>query len=150
MSGISGLGGFGVSASGLRAERMRMEVAASNIANAETTRGPEGTPYRRRLVVFSEQLDQTMGAGGAGGAGRDLPGGVEIASIEQDPSPFRTVHDPGHPDANADGVVELPNVDIAMEMVDLASAARAYEANLTALRSLKTAAESALTIGGNA
>lgn len=148
MSGVSGLGGFGVSASGLRAERMRMEVAASNIANAETTRGPEGTPYRRRLVVFSEQLDQTLGAGGAGR--RDLPGGVQIASIEQDPSPFRTVHDPGHPDANADGIVELPNVDIAMEMVDLASAARAYEANLTALRSLKTAAESALTIGGNA
>jgi flagellar basal-body rod protein FlgC len=131
-----------ISATGLTAERLRMDVTAENLANAQTTRGANGGPYRRKEVVlqqaaggpdFGVQLRSAMG-GGAGQA----PGGVEVAAIAEDPSPARMVYDPGHPDADARGYVAMPNVDSVTEMVDLISSSRAYEANVTAMQTAKT------------
>jgi flagellar basal-body rod protein FlgC len=132
-----------VSASGLTAERLRMDVTAENLANAQTTRGANGQPYRRKEVVLQEIPQGGFGAslaaamGGQAGAGPALPGGVEVAGIVEDATPYKTVYDPGHPDANAQGYVRMPNVDTVTEMVDLISASRAYEANVTAMQTAK-------------
>jgi flagellar basal-body rod protein FlgC len=131
-----------VSATGLTAERLRMDVTAENLANAQTTRGADGQPYRRKEVVLSEvqsggfgaQLAKAVGAGSGSGS---QPGGVEVAGITQDQTPGKLVYDPGHPDADASGYVRMPNVDTVAEMVDLISASRAYEANVTAMNSAK-------------
>ncbi|HET8949114.1 MAG TPA: flagellar basal body rod protein FlgC [Solirubrobacteraceae bacterium] len=131
-----------VSATGLTAERLRMDVTAENLANAQTTRGADGQPYRRKEVVLAEvqnggfgsQLAKAIGAGSGAGA---QPGGVEVAGITQDQTPGKLVYDPGHPDADAKGYVRMPNVDTVAEMVDLISASRAYEANVTAMNSAK-------------
>jgi flagellar basal-body rod protein FlgC len=131
-----------VSATGLTAERLRMDVTAENLANAQTTRGADGQPYRRKEVVLSEvsgggfgsQLAKAIGAGSASGS---QPGGVEVAGITQDQTPGKLVYDPGHPDADAKGYVRMPNVDTVAEMVDLISASRAYEANVTAMNAAK-------------
>ena len=130
-----------VSATGLTAERLRMDVTAENLANAQTTRGADGQPYRRKEVVLSEvssggfgsQLAKAVGAGSAG----TQPGGVEVTGITQDQTPGKLVYDPGHPDADAEGYVRMPNVDTVAEMVDLISASRAYEANVTAMQAAK-------------
>jgi flagellar basal-body rod protein FlgC len=133
---------FDISASALTAERMRMDVTAENLANAQTTRTADGGPYRRKEVVLQEVAQGGGFAGslraamGAGAAGR--PGGVEVAGIAEDSTPNKMVYDPGHPDADANGYVAMPNVDSVTEMVDLISASRAYEANVTALQSAKT------------
>ena len=127
-----------VSATGLTAERLRMDVTAENLANAQTTRGADGQPYRRKEVVLSEvqqggfgsQLAKAVGAG-------SQPGGVEVSGITQDQTPGKLVYDPGHPDADAKGYVRMPNVDTVAEMVDLISASRAYEANVTAMNAAK-------------
>ena len=127
-----------VSATGLTAERLRMDVTAENLANAQTTRGADGQPYRRKEVVLAEvqsggfgsQLAKAIGAG-------SQPGGVEVAGITQDQTPGKLVYDPGHPDADAEGYVRMPNVDTVAEMVDLISASRAYEANVTAMNAAK-------------
>jgi flagellar basal-body rod protein FlgC len=128
-----------VSASGLTAERMRMNVVAENLANAQTTRGADGQPYRRKEVVLQEAAAEGgFGAALAGamrGTGR--PGGVQVAQIAQDQTPLKRVYDPGHPDADAEGYVQMPNVDSVSEMVDLISAQRAYEANVTAMQAAK-------------
>jgi flagellar basal-body rod protein FlgC len=131
-----------VSATGLTAERLRMDVTAENLANAQTTRGADGQPYRRKEVVLAEvqsggfgsQLAKAIGAGSASGS---EPGGVEVAGITQDQTPGKLVYDPGHPDADAEGYVRMPNVDTVAEMVDLISASRAYEANVTAMNAAK-------------
>jgi flagellar basal-body rod protein FlgC len=131
-----------VSATGLTAERLRMDVTAENLANAQTTRGADGQPYRRKEVVLAEvqsggfgsQLVKAIGAGSASGS---QPGGVEVAGITQDQTPGKLVYDPGHPDADAKGYVRMPNVDTVAEMVDLISASRAYEANVTAMNAAK-------------
>jgi flagellar basal-body rod protein FlgC len=130
-----------VSATGLTAERLRMDVTAENLANAQTTRGADGQPYRRKEVVlgqaasggFGSQLAAAMGGPGSGTAA----GGVEVQAITEDATPGKLVYDPGHPDANADGYVQMPNVDTVAEMVDLITASRAYEANVTAMQSAK-------------
>jgi flagellar basal-body rod protein FlgC len=129
-----------VSASGLTAERLRMDVTAENLANAQTTHGADGKPYRRKEVVLAErQGPGSFGVAlkGAMGAGAS-PGGVEVAAIAQDKTPLKQVYDPGHPDANAQGYVQMPNVDPVAEMVDLISAQRAYEANVTAMQAAKS------------
>ncbi len=128
-----------ISASGLTAERLRMDVTAENLANAQTTRGADGQPYRRKEVVLAErQGPGSFGAALAGAMGRGgAPGGVEVASIGQDQTPLKQVYDPGHPDADANGYVQMPNVDPVAEMVDLISAQRAYEANVTAMQAAK-------------
>jgi flagellar basal-body rod protein FlgC len=134
-----------VSATGLTAERLRMDVTAENLANAQTTRGADGQPYRRKEVVLAEvesggfgsQLAKAIGAGSASGARVGGPSGVEVAGISQDQTPGKLVYDPGHPDADAKGYVRMPNVDTVAEMVDLISASRAYEANVTAMNAAK-------------
>jgi flagellar basal-body rod protein FlgC len=137
---MSLFGGLEISASGLTAERLRMDVSAENLANAQTTRGTDGQPYRRKEVVLQEaagsfgaSLSAAMGSGN-GSQG----GGVQVAGIVQDTAtPLKRVYDPGHPDADAQGYVSMPNVDTVTEMVDLISAQRAYEANVTAMQAAK-------------
>ena len=137
---MSFFGGLEISASGLTAERLRMDVTAENLANAQTTRGANGQPYRRKEVVLQEapgsfgaSLSAAMGAGNGGS-----PGGVQVAGVVEDTAtPLKRVYDPGHPDADAQGYVSMPNVDTVTEMVDLISAQRAYEANVTAMQSAK-------------
>ena len=129
-----------VSATGLTAERLRMDVTAENLANAQTTRGADGQPYRRKEVVLGEAASGGFGsqlAAAMGGRRRARAGGVEVQAITEDATPGKLVYDPGHPDANADGYVQMPNVDTVTEMVDLISASRAYEANVTAMQSAK-------------
>ena len=130
-------------ASALQAERMRIEVAVSNLANAESTRGPDGQPYRRRDVVLQstevEDFDQTLGRASAVG--------VEVAAVVEDQGPARRRYEPSHPDADKDGYVTLPNVDPAEEMVDMLSAARAYQANLTAIGLIRDLVQRALDLG---
>ncbi len=128
-----------IAGSGLSAERLRMDVTAENLANAQTTRGANGGAYRRKEVVL-QQVDgggfRTALAGAMGGGNR--PGGVQAAGIVEDASPLKQVYDPGHPDANAQGYVQMPNVNPVTEMVDLISASRAYEANVTAMQTAKS------------
>ena len=131
------------SASALGVERTRIEVAVSNIANAESTRGSNGQPYRRRDVVLSEDPVASF----ANVLGQASASGVKVAGIVQDNSPFRRRYEPGHPDADADGFVSLPNVDTSSEMVDMLGAARAYQANLAAIGLIKEMVARALELG---
>jgi flagellar basal-body rod protein FlgC len=128
---------FDISASGLSAERQRMDVTAENLANAQTT-GPNGTAYRRKEVVLRPGgLPTVDGFAGvlAGAVGE--PAGVRVAGIVEDGSPPRRVYDPGNPDADAQGYVAMPNINPVTEMVDLISASRAYEADTTAMQTAK-------------
>lgn len=127
--------GMSISASGLRAERVRMDVIASNIANLETTRTAEGGPYRHRQVIL-----QSMTHPGGSGAS------VRVVSVEPAPDPPMRVHMPGHPDADAEGYVLMPNVELPTEMADMILAARAYEANAAAFRAGRELVRQALTI----
>ncbi|WP_284200079.1 flagellar basal body rod protein FlgC [Alicyclobacillus sacchari] len=135
-----------ISASGLAANQLWMNVIANNIANANTTRTPQGGPYRSEIVNF-QAVEQPMSfqttLGQAMAYGGD---GVEVSSITQDSSPFQLVYDPSSPDA-VNGYVKMPNVDIATQMVDLVQASRAYEANATAFDAAKQMDISALSIG---
>ena len=130
------------SASALDVQRARMEVAVSNLANAESTRGPDGQPYRRREVVL-----ETSQVGGANSAFSVQPQGVRVASVVEDQTPFRQRYEPSHPDADADGFVSVPNVDVPEEMVDMLGAARAYQANLTAIGLIRDTIQKALDLG---
>ncbi|NLL41963.1 MAG: flagellar basal body rod protein FlgC [Firmicutes bacterium] len=136
-----------ISASGLTAERLRMDTIANNLANANTTRSAEGGPYRRQVPVFAPILDQTMHGGLSPMHSSGQGQGVRVVGVVSDPTPPRLVYDPQHPDANADGYVEMPNVHVVREMVDLITATRAYEANIAALNSAKAMAQRALEIG---
>jgi flagellar basal-body rod protein FlgC len=132
-----------ISASGMSAERLRMEVVANNIANAFSTRTPEGGPYRRLDVVFSAVMDQLQGRRHR--ASRAL-GGVEVVEVVQDPSPGPRIYNPTHPDADRDGFVQMPNVQIPMEMVNLITASRAYEANVKVLTTFRQMVEQAIQL----
>jgi flagellar basal-body rod protein FlgC len=131
-----------IAGSGLSAERLRMDVTAENLANANTTRGANGLPYRRKVVVLEQQQAQssfqTQLASQMGTPAAAKGTGVQVSSIAEDTTPNRRVYDPGHPDADAQGYVSMPNVDSVTEMVDLISASRAYEANVTSMQSAKT------------
>jgi flagellar basal-body rod protein FlgC len=131
-------------ASALSAERTRLEAAVSNLANMESTRGPDGQPYRRRDVVLEsapvESFDKALGR--ATGAT-----GVRVAGVVEDQSAFRRRFEPSHPDADKEGYVALPNVDPAEEMVDMVGAARAYQANLTAIGLIRDMVQRALDLG---
>ena len=141
---------FAISGAGMSAQRSRMSVITGNLANTETTRTPEGGPYRRRDVIF-----QTASLGGAfpdllADDLLDRPEGllsVEVAGIKQSSRPPRKIFDPNHPDANSDGYVLLPDINVMEEMVDLLSAVRSYEANLTAYNATKTLVRRLLEIG---
>ncbi|WP_216828096.1 flagellar basal body rod protein FlgC [Alkalihalobacterium elongatum] len=144
--------GFNISASSLTAQRLRMDVISANMANAETTRASivdgEWQPYRRKMVVmqpnqqsFSSYLNKAMNQS-------DQPGnGVKVSRIVEDRTPFKLMYQPDHPDADEAGYVKLPNVDPLKEMVDLMSATRSYEANVTTLNATKNMLMKALEIG---
>lgn len=136
---------FAVSASALQAQRMRMDLISANLANAQTTQTPGGGPYRRRDVVL-ESLP--LGESFSDLLSGDSPAeGVRVASVLQDRRPPRRVYDPDHPHAGPEGYVELPNVNIVAEMVDMMTATRAYEANVTAMNATKRMVQAALEIG---
>ena len=139
-------GAIDASASGLTAERLRLDVISNNIANANTTRTVEGGPYRRHMVVF-EPREGTASFSQDFSQHIDSGNGVRAVGITKDTSPTRRVYDPNHPDADANGYVEMPNINIVSEMVDMMTATRAYEANVTAVNAAKTMALKALDIG---
>lgn len=149
---MSMFGGIDAAASGLTAERLRMDVISNNIANVNSTRTVNGGPFKRKYVIFqpreaeknsfSAMLEGAMNKGNKNRAGD----GVRAIGIGTDDSMGKLVYDPGHPDANADGYVELPNVDIVTEMVDMITASRAYEANVTTINAAKSMAQQALNI----
>lgn len=127
-----------VAGSGLAAERLRMDVTAGNLANAQTTQGADGQPYRRREVVLQEAQGGGQSFGSILASASASPvNGVQVAGIVEDPAEPRRVYDPGHPDADAQGYVTLPNVNPVTEMVDLIGASRSYEANVTAMQTAK-------------
>ena len=145
MSGInSSFGALDTSVSALQAQRRRMDVIAENLANAESTRTPQGGPYVRQQVVFETVLGQAQDGMSAGGA---APGGVRIASTSADTRPPLRVHLPGHPDADANGDVLMPDIRPAEEMADLLSAERSYEANIAAFRITRGMYQKALEMG---
>jgi flagellar basal-body rod protein FlgC len=131
---------FDISASGISAQRTRMDVIANNIANADSTRTPEGGPYRRQRVTFRSVYDQAMG-------NRAVPAGVAVEGVSADPTDFQMVYDPGHPDADPSGYVKKPNVNVVEEMVDMISATRAYEANVTVMNATKSMIASGIELG---
>lgn len=132
-----------ISASGLTAERMRMEIIANNIANSMATSGPGGEPYRRQEILFEAVLrDQGAGMGSAG----HPFGGVRVVGIADDRSELPRVYDPGHPHADEQGFVTMPNVFLPIEMVNLMTASRAYEANLKVLQTLRQQLEQTLVL----
>lgn len=141
MDGIQRLfSGLNAAATGLSAERLRIDVIARNIANAQTTRTPEGGPYRRQVVHFEPLVRNLTG-------GRRETEGVRVTHIGLDrTTPFERIFDPQHPDADAEGFVSMPNVDTTREMADLMSAVRAYEANLSVQESFLQMAERALRL----
>jgi len=136
-----------ISASGLTAQRMRMDVISENIANANTTRTAAGEPYRRKVVTLGERTGTSFASHLKNAANGIVGGGVVVASLEYDTSPFIQEHDPDHPDADENGYVRYPNVDEARELIDMISATRSYEANVTALNATKSMAMKALEIG---
>ncbi len=128
---------FNVSVSAMLAQKVRLNTIASNLANIETTRTPEGGPYRRRDVVFQSVLvDEQRGLEG-----------VTVNGVVEDPSPFKVVYDPGHPDADERGYVLMPNVNLVEEMVNMILTTRAYEANVNAFNITKTMYLKALELG---
>jgi len=140
------------SASALTAQRLRMDVISENIANVNTTRTEDGTPYRRKTVIFEAMNGNTPFSTYLSNASKKLigsrsSGGVRVTAIVEDQTPFKSVYDPGHPDADENGMVQMPNVDVVTEMVNLISASRAYEANVTSIDTTKSMALKALEIG---
>ncbi|MEG0181009.1 MAG: flagellar basal body rod protein FlgC [Peptostreptococcaceae bacterium] len=133
---MSVFGGMRISASALSAERLRMDVVSSNVANMKTTRTKDGGAYRRKVAVFEENYDEKLGMLG-----------VKTKAIEKDKSPLRKLYEPNHPDADKQGYVEYPNVDILVEMTDLIAASRSYESNIDTLNAQKNMISKALEIG---
>lgn len=141
-----------ISASALSAQRLRMNTIANNLANANTTRTLTGGPYRRQQVVFAPLFEQRLMAQVYMASHRHLStltagAGVKVVAITEDPREGKMVYEPEHPDANAQGYVEYPNVNVVAEMTDMISASRSYEANITALQAIKNMAMKALEIG---
>jgi len=124
--------GMDISATGLHAEWKRMHVVANNLANAETTQTPDGGPYRRQQIVFSTMLNQMNG--------------VTVRGVQASTLPPRLVYNPSHPDANEEGFVAMPDVKVPMEMLDMMTATRAYEANLVCMRKFKQICEEAIKL----
>lgn len=134
-----------ISASGLSAERLRMDTISSNISNVKTTRGKDRQPYKRKIAIFQENLKKELSKDHK--KYENSLNGVKAVGIEEDKSPLKMVYNPNHPDANKDGYVLMPNVNILNEMADMIAATRAYEANVTAINSSKNMFMKALEIG---
>lgn len=144
------LNAMNVSASGLTAQRARLDVIAENISNVNTTRTESGDPYRRRMVVFEPRnqgsFQQIFNQTARGGSA-DQQGGVIVSEIVEDDSPLKSVYDPTHPDADENGYVMMPNVDLLKETIDSMEASRAYDANVTAFNAIKAMATKGLEVG---
>ena len=140
---------FGVNASGMTAERFRMDIISQNVANANTTRTEEGTPYRRKVVTFQERTTDITSFGTIfrRARGMDVGDGVKATGVFEDQSDLTMVYDPSHPDANEDGYVSLPNVNTVTEMTNLIDATRSYEANVTAFNATKNMLLKGLELG---
>jgi flagellar basal-body rod protein FlgC len=141
---IDFLPGIRSTSSALQAERVRMEVIAQNIAEANTIHGIDGKPYQRQEVVFESVLNQQQGGGGTTGS---LGQTVQVARIQKDTRPPRMIYNPGSPDADANGMVAMPNISVHEEMADLIASSRAYEANLAVARTSRTMAMQSLALG---
>jgi flagellar basal-body rod protein FlgC len=137
----------GISASGMAAERQRMELIANNIANANSTRSVNGQPYQRKQLIFESAINDTGEAGSRVlQSGNNSMGGVRVVGVAPDESEFPMIYIAGHPDADENGMVRMPNVSLPNEMVDLISASRSYEANLRALSLYKEMVEQTLSL----
>ena len=139
------LPGSEITAGALNAEKLRMQIIAQNIANAQTTKTKEGTPYRRQLVTFETELVKASETS-ALSKDNQLLRGVRVEGIYDDPSEFQKVYNPSHPHADEQGMVAMPNVDMAMEMVDMIASSRSYEANLAVMKTSRNLAKQALSI----
>jgi len=135
------LTGIQNTAAALDAEHTRLDVISENIANANTTHGPDGKPYQRQVVVFETALQQAVGAEGS-----QLPA-MQVARIEKDPRPPLKIYDPGNPDADKNGMIDTPNINIHEEMADMISASRTFEANLAVVKNARAMAMQTLAIG---
>ncbi|NLI88842.1 MAG: flagellar basal body rod protein FlgC [Epulopiscium sp.] len=145
---MSFLRSIDTSASGLTAQRLRLDVISQNIANVNTTRTDDGGPYRRKAVIFEEKQEPKSFANILSESQKaQTKAGVRVSNIVEDNTPFTLHFDPSHPDANEEGYVEMPNVNIVSEMVNMISASRSYEANVTAMNAMKSMAVKALEIG---
>lgn len=146
---MSFLSALDMGASALTAQRLRMDIISQNIANSGTTKTANGTPYRRKDVVFEERSGASFSdfLTQSSKERYNIGKGVRVARVVEDSTPFKKVYDPGNPEANADGYVEMPNVDTVTEMVNMISATRAYEANVTSMNNAKNMAMKALEIG---
>jgi flagellar basal-body rod protein FlgC len=133
------ISGVDITSGALTAQKIRLDIVAQNIANAQTTRTPEGGPYKRKIVSFENELVKR-----AGGASLQT---ISVSSISNDKAPGQAVYNPQHPDAGPDGTVQMPNVNLAFEMVDLITASRAYEANLSVVKNARTLAMKTFEIG---
>jgi len=144
---------FNIASTGLTAQRLRMDLISSNIANSTTTRTPEGGAYRRKRAIFAPVNIRPFYKSPLvpGRVGHGEGKGVRVVKIEEDKEPFRLVYDPTHPDAintgPKKGYVEMPNVNVVMEMTDMVSASRSYEANVTMINNTKSMFSKALEIG---
>lgn len=136
-----------VSAMALTAEKTRIDVINKNMANSNTTRATGGMPYRRQMVVFKERKGTPFSSYLKEASNKYLNEGVSVSGIVEDTTPFKVIYEPGHPDADENGYVRMPNVDMAKEMVDMIDAYRAYEANVTSLNTSKSLLMKALDIG---
>lgn len=145
---MSFLSSFDISASGMTAERQRLDIASENIANSETTRTASGGTYRRKMVVLEEVPSTSFRTRFNSLLNRTASkGGVKVTQIVEDQRDLNPVYNPDHPDANEEGYVMMPNVDLVKETVDGMAATRAYEANITAFNAMKLMAQRALDIG---
>ena len=135
------ISGIDLSANALAAQKTRLDIVAQNIANAQTTRTAAGGPYQRQVVSFETQLVRSQGAA------HSALQSVRIAQVTTDRSPGEQVYNPQHPDASADGMVSMPNVNLSQEMVDLITASRTYEANLSVVKNARQMAARTLSIG---
>jgi flagellar basal-body rod protein FlgC len=140
---IQPLSGIQNTVAALDAERTRLDVISENIANANTTHGIDGKPYQRKVVVFENALQQAMGAGNNG----SLTAQLRVARIDKDTRPPVEIYEPGNPDADARGMVAMPNINVHEEMADLIAASRAFEANLAVVKNEKSMAMQTLSIG---
>lgn len=147
---MSFLNTLNISGSGMTAQRLRLDVVAENIANIETTRTEAGGPYKRKTVVLEAQnpsfqtvLNSAMEQAGTISKG----GGVKVVAVQEDNSENKMVYDPTHPDADQNGYVEMPNIDLVKETADAMAASQAYQANITAFNTTKLMAEKALQVG---
>ena len=139
------LNSLNIPGSGLTAQRLRMDIISQNIANQDTTQGANGEPYRRKTVTLQERTQETFQ--NVLGVTENSPGGVQVSSINEDMSDFKLEYDPADPNANAQGYVELPNVDTVTEMTDMMEASKSYNADVEAFNALKGMAVTALDLG---